>query len=985
MNKRNVIISLVLSVALIIVSVPGSTVFAEEPGKEYGTENSLENEQGSVRTSESGDEILQISGGSNSWETAMNINVNQSYSDSLASYNVENYYYFSLSAPGELSITFDHGFVDSDGKYWLANIYNTTNRNDALVTWEFRGNETVSITSDSLGVPSGGFFLVIECYNFSSNQYRFTLNYNESPYWEKEFNNTAVTANPVQVNTDIHGSLQFTSDKDYYVFEATKPGRIRISFEHGPIDSDNKYWEMHLYAYENIEDEILFHAFRGNAVTTSYTSYFGVKAGKYIVMINDYYYSSFNYTFNIEYVESNYWEKENNSSFITATEINTNVNISGSLQHDRDEDYYSFSITNSDNISFSFEHDLVDSGDKYWELNLYNYNDMNSRLALYSFVGNKPGIVQTSSLFLVAGKYIIKINDYYYSGGTYTFKVNSSNSEIKVTGVSINPQSSVIEVGGYAQLTANVAPENASNKKVTWKSGDTKVVTVDSNGKIYGVKEGIITVNVTTDDGGYMATANVRVNKASEDETVKVTGIRMNSYPGSITKGVYAQLSVTIIPQNATNKNVTWKSYDTSVITVDSTGWIYGVKKGKTTIIATTDDGGFSAYCTIEVREPVEPENPELPVDEIETRHTLIPGEIRRLSLSNDGKYVYGVKWSIRYQSPGGCISLKNGVVTAKKAGTAEVTASYGSSKVEFYITVDGSAPKGKTVSDGKKTYKLTAPKTVNAKVGEIKKVGIGIPANMKNDRSFLTVKETVNNLTTENLKIKWLGYNNYDRTKATKGFFEIEALDVGTTYVVWTMTDENGKEVSAVTKVIVKKPITELHIAEKESSPLTLNAGEGKRLTVTGTKGNTDSKDLSFSVNGKGVKVSKSGYVVATVPGSEAIVTVKAGKVSDSIRISVPSAEKYLSLNKTSANIKTPKPAAMKNSSVALKLTVPKKKEDQPNVTWSVAGDPEGISVFNGVVSVGSYANPGCYVVVATPEDTSSGYNPVCCELIVK
>jgi hypothetical protein len=163
------------------------------------------------------------------------------------------------------------------------------------------------------------------------------------------------------------------------------------------------------------------------------------------------------------------------------------------------------------------------------------------------------------------------------------------------------------------------------------------------------------------------------------------------------------------------------------------------------------------------------------------------------------------------------------------------------------------------------------------------------------------------------------------------------------------------------------------------------LNAGEGKRLTVTGTKGNTDSKDLSFIVNGKGVKVSKSGYVVATTPGSEATVTVKAGKVSDSIRISVPSAEKYLSLNKTSANIKIPKSTATKNSTVALKLTTPKKKEDQPNVTWSVAGDPEGITVFNGVVSVGSYANPGCYTVTATPEDASSGYNPAYCELIVK
>ena len=64
-----------------------------------------------------------------------------------------------------------------------------------------------------------------------------------------------------------------------------------------------------------------------------------------------------------------------------------------------------------------------------------------------------------------------------------------------------------------ATLTAVVSPSNAANKKVTWKSSNSKVVKVDKNGKITAVKKGKATVTATTKSGGKTAKVQVTVKK----------------------------------------------------------------------------------------------------------------------------------------------------------------------------------------------------------------------------------------------------------------------------------------------------------------------------------------------------------------------------------------------------------------------------------------------------------------------------------------
>ena len=81
-----------------------------------------------------------------------------------------------------------------------------------------------------------------------------------------------------------------------------------------------------------------------------------------------------------------------------------------------------------------------------------------------------------------------------------------------VTGVSLNKSSLSLTAGGETEtLTATVAPANATNKNVTWKSSNTAIATVTNTGVVNPVAEGTATITVTTADGGKTATCAVTV------------------------------------------------------------------------------------------------------------------------------------------------------------------------------------------------------------------------------------------------------------------------------------------------------------------------------------------------------------------------------------------------------------------------------------------------------------------------------------------
>ena len=173
-------------------------------------------------------------------------------------------------------------------------------------------------------------------------------------------------------------------------------------------------------------------------------------------------------------------------------------------------------------------------------------------------------------------------------------------STVPVTGVTLNKIVLELHMGDSETLKATITPANATNKYVTWTSSKPTVATVDANGKVTAKSLGMADITVTTKDGGYTATCRVGVVRRPGGN-VSVTGVTLNKTTLKLGKGASETLTATIAPTNATNKKVTWTSSDPAVATVDASGKVTGVAKGTATITVTTEDGGYTATCAVEV------------------------------------------------------------------------------------------------------------------------------------------------------------------------------------------------------------------------------------------------------------------------------------------------------------------------------------------------------------------------------------------------
>ena len=94
-----------------------------------------------------------------------------------------------------------------------------------------------------------------------------------------------------------------------------------------------------------------------------------------------------------------------------------------------------------------------------------------------------------------------------------TLKVQAKPASVPVTGVTLNKTALSLTVGGTETLTATIAPNNATNKNVTWYSSNSAVATVDQNGNVEAVGAGTANITVTTEDGSFTATCAVTVEK----------------------------------------------------------------------------------------------------------------------------------------------------------------------------------------------------------------------------------------------------------------------------------------------------------------------------------------------------------------------------------------------------------------------------------------------------------------------------------------
>lgn len=183
--------------------------------------------------------------------------------------------------------------------------------------------------------------------------------------------------------------------------------------------------------------------------------------------------------------------------------------------------------------------------------------------------------------------------------GTFSWTQSSScsSTSVPVSGVTVSPTTATLSVGGTQQLTPTVAPANATNKTVSYSSNNTGVATVNGSGLITAIASGSATITVTTQDGAKTATSVITVNTSN----VAVTSVSLSPATASLSVGGTQQLTPTILPSNATNKNVSYASNNTGVATVNASGLVTAIANGTATITVTTADGNKTSTAAITV------------------------------------------------------------------------------------------------------------------------------------------------------------------------------------------------------------------------------------------------------------------------------------------------------------------------------------------------------------------------------------------------
>ena len=255
------------------------------------------------------------------------------------------------------------------------------------------------------------------------------------------------------------------------------------------------------------------------------------------------------------------------------------------------------------------------------------------------------------------------------SSGPYTPPAN-----IAVSSVSVSPSTSELVIGGTVQLSATVNPSNATDKSVSWSSSNQTVATVAPTGLVTAKAEG--SANITANASGKTAVCKVSVKKP----TVAVVSLELDQTDISLNKGTSQTLKVTVKPDNATDKNVTWSSSKTDIVTVDNSGKVTAVAKGIATITASC--GGKTATCKVTVIIPVES------ITLNQTSITITEGESQTLvaTVKPDDASDKSVTWS---SSNASVITVdSNGKVTALAEGSATVSASCGGKEASCSITV---------------------------------------------------------------------------------------------------------------------------------------------------------------------------------------------------------------------------------------------------------------------------------------------------------
>lgn len=173
-----------------------------------------------------------------------------------------------------------------------------------------------------------------------------------------------------------------------------------------------------------------------------------------------------------------------------------------------------------------------------------------------------------------------------------TCNVTATKRIVLPSSITLDRNEATIKVGEATTLKANVLPADADDKTIVWSSENSDIASVTNDGVVTGHKAGTTKIIVTTNANGLKDECIITVLQPA-------TGITLDRQEISFANiGETVQLTANVLPEDASNKNVSWASSDTKVAIV-SNGNVVCTGYGTAVISAITEDGGYMATCVI--------------------------------------------------------------------------------------------------------------------------------------------------------------------------------------------------------------------------------------------------------------------------------------------------------------------------------------------------------------------------------------------------
>lgn len=497
-----------------------------------------------------------------------------------------------------------------------------------------------------------------------------------------------------------------------------------------------------------------------------------------------------------------------------------------------------------------------------------------------------------------------------------------------VTGIAITTTNVKLAVGKAKALEWNIFPEDATNKKVIWKSSNPLVAAVSQAGIVTGMSAGTTVITGTTDDGEFTAACNFTVY-------VPVTGVTINRTALNIAKGSTLLLSAIIEPADATNKSVSWVSSNNSIVKVNESGQITGMAKGSANVTCVTADGAFKATCVVNVVQLAESVTIDVASVSIEVGKT----KTLTAKVSPSTATYQTVKWTSSNNNV--AIVTDAGVVKGISAGSVTITAT----------SVDNNAKSTCKVTVIQPATGVTITPAVGiVRIGEVAVLKATVlPANATNQKVTWTSSDTSRAIVNADGVIKGL----------TQGYVTITAKTVSGGHV-------------ASSKILVVKSATGITL---DKNSITVNVGNSTTITPTVYPQDATVKTVYWTSSNYDVAtVDAAGKVTAKAPGY-AVITAKTrdGAFTAKTEVLVIQPVTGVTLNRTGVYLNL-------NASITLVATIAPANASIKSVTWT-SSDPSVATVSSSGVVTGIKSG----VATITCKTTNGAKTATCLIAVVK